>query len=74
LQIGAGIALLAFLGTSKRADLAGHLCGFLFGIPLGFATGRLPALFLKNALLQIALGALAFALPTVAWLYAWRPV
>src|SRR5678815_5123250 len=27
-----GIALLALLGTAKRADVAGHLCGFVSGV------------------------------------------
>src|SRR5438034_425376 len=42
--LGAGLALLAFLGTSKRADLAGHLCGFVAGLLLGAVASRLPPL------------------------------
>ncbi len=33
---GAGLALLALLGTGPRADLAGHLCGFSAGLVCGF--------------------------------------
>src|SRR5207237_9070410 len=33
--LGAGLALLAFLGPSKRADLAGIICGFDWGVVLG---------------------------------------
>src|SRR6185369_4693244 len=42
IPLGAGLALLAFLGTSKRADLAGHLCGFAAGVVLGASISLLP--------------------------------
>jgi membrane associated rhomboid family serine protease len=35
LPLGAGVALLAFLGSSKHSDLTAHLFGFLAGIVLG---------------------------------------
>ncbi|UCG80164.1 MAG: rhomboid family intramembrane serine protease [Desulfobacterales bacterium] len=35
LPLGAGVALLAFLGSSKYSDLTAHLFGLLAGIPLG---------------------------------------
>ena len=40
MPLGAGIALLALLGTSERADLLAHLTGFLVGLPLGARTAR----------------------------------
>lgn len=68
LPLGAGLALLGFLGTSKRADLAGHLCGFVAGALLGAVVSRLPRL--RNAAAQAALALLAAAVPVAAWLHA----
>jgi hypothetical protein len=42
MPLGAGIALLALLGTSERADLLAHFTGFVVGIPLGAWTARMP--------------------------------
>lgn len=39
LILGAGVALLAFLGTSARSDVGAHLFGFLTGVLLGGAFG-----------------------------------
>jgi rhomboid protease GluP len=63
--LGAGLALLAFLGTSKRADLAGHLCGFVAGLLLGALASRLPPLRSRAA--QIVLSLTAALVPVVAW-------
>jgi membrane associated rhomboid family serine protease len=68
--LGAGLALLAFLGTSKRADFAGHLCGFVAGVLLGGAVSLLPPLRSRAA--QAALAALAAAAPLAAWALALR--
>jgi membrane associated rhomboid family serine protease len=68
--LGAGLALLAFLGTSKRADLAGHLCGFLAGLLLGAVASRLPPLRSRAA--QIAFSVAAVLVPVVAWLAAFH--
>ena len=68
--LGAGLALLAFLGTSKRADFAGHLCGFASGAILGFAASLLPPLRSRAA--QAALALAAAAAPAVAWIAAFR--
>lgn len=68
ISIGAGLALLGFLGTSKRADLAGHLCGFVAGVLLGLAGSRLPRL--RSAAAQAALGLAAAVAPVLAWLRA----
>lgn len=67
--LGAGIALLGFLGTSAGSDLRGHLYGFLFGtafggIAAGADTARLPART------QWALFSFAWVLMAVAWLAA----
>jgi len=67
IPIGAGLALLGFLGTSQRADLAGHLCGFGAGLLLGAVTSRLPSP--RSLLAQGALAAVAIAAPVLAW---WR--
>ena len=63
--LGAGVALLGFLGSSKRADLAGHLCGFSAGLLLGGLAARLPPLRSRTA--QAALAAAAALVPLVAW-------
>ena len=68
--LGAGLALLAFLGTSKRADLAGHLCGFACGLLLGAGVSPLPPL--RGRVAQAALALIAAAAPVAAWLAAFR--
>ena len=65
-----GLALLAYLGTSKRADVAGHLCGFLSGVLAGAAVSLLPPL--QNRAAQACLAVLAACVPVVAWLAAFR--
>ena len=39
ITIGAGVALLAMLGTGEKSDLLAHLFGFLAGAGLGFFAG-----------------------------------
>jgi len=68
--LGAGLALLAFLGTSKRADLAGHLCGFGAGAALGAVASLLPPL--RSRLAQAALALAVCAAPVAAWIAAFR--
>ena len=63
--LGAGVALLGFLGSSKRADLAGHLCGFAAGLLLGLLAARLPRLRSRAA--QAALLGAAALVPLIAW-------
>jgi rhomboid protease GluP len=70
LPLAAAVALLGFLGTSKRADLAGHLCGFVAGVLLGALAALAPRL--RNSALQAALALLAAALPVLAWVVAFR--
>jgi membrane associated rhomboid family serine protease len=65
--VGAGLALLAMLGTTgERVDIWAHLFGLLvggaLGIPVGFALPRPP-----RTLVQWIFGSIAF----VALLYCW---
>jgi len=65
--IGAGMALLAFLGSSARSDLGAHLFGFAWGLPMGgvyqlWIEGRMG----KKG--QILCGFLAAAILVAAWL------
>lgn len=67
LVFGAGVALLAFLGTSSRSDLGAHLFGFFSGVMMGGAyrlwkgqpTGR-------NG--QILFGTIAAAALLLSWI------
>jgi rhomboid protease GluP len=70
LQLAGAVALLGFLGTGKRADLAGHLCGFAFGLLFGYLASLLTPL--RSRLAQAALGLAAFAAPLAAWMRAFR--
>ena len=65
-----GLALLAFLGTSKRADVAGHLCGFVSGVLAGALVSRLPPL--QNRAAQAFLAVVAASVPVAAWFAAFR--
>jgi len=65
-----GVALLVLLGTSKRADVAGHLCGFVFGVLAGAAVSFLPPL--RNRAAQAWLAVVTACIPLVAWLAAFR--
>jgi membrane associated rhomboid family serine protease len=70
LPLGAGIALLGFLGAGRHTDLMGHLFGFIAGIGLGlgYAMGvRHP---LERMLQGVAL-ALAIGLLGIAWAWGW---
>jgi len=68
IPLGAGLALLGFLGSSRRADFAGHLCGFAAGVGWGFLAARLPRL--RGRAVQAALAAAAGLVPVLAWLRA----
>lgn len=65
-----GLALLALLGTSKSADVAGHLCGFIAGVLAGAAVSLLPPL--QNRLAQASLAVAAGCVLVAAWLAAFR--
>ena len=70
MALGGGIALLAFLGTSKHADLAGHLCGFVCGVLAGKAVSLLPPL--RNRAAQASLALVTASVPAAAWFAAFR--
>jgi rhomboid protease GluP len=65
-----GMALLALLGTAKRADVAGHLCGFVSGVLAGAAVSVLPPL--QNRAAQACLAVAAACVPVAAWVAAFR--
>jgi membrane associated rhomboid family serine protease len=69
IPLAAGLALLALLGTSERADLLAHFNGFVVGLPLGAMTAGMPR---PGRLVQAALGTASAALVAVAWWLALR--
>jgi rhomboid protease GluP len=70
LPLAGGLALLGLLGTSPHADLAAHLCGFVFGLILGslagLRKGRLP--FQVSRQVQWAAALAAVGLVAAGWL------
>ena len=73
LPLGAGLALLAFLGTEgDRTDIGAHVGGLLVGLPLGVAAG-LPQVRLqaeRRPMIQNGFLILAVLFPLLAWLKA----
>jgi rhomboid protease GluP len=67
LVFGAGIALLAFLGTSPRSDLGAHLFGFFSGVLMG-GTYRLWIGKPLGKSMQIIAGTTAAAALTLSWI------
>ena len=67
--VAAGLALLGFLGTSPRADLAGHLFGFASGSLLGALSSRL---LNRHLAAQILSAFLALTTPALAWWLAFK--
>jgi len=70
--LGAGAALLGFLGTGQNADLLAHLFGFGAGAVAAFATGRLVQRPPPRSVWQPVLAAAALAVVAVAWWFALR--
>jgi rhomboid protease GluP len=66
-KLAAAVALLGFLGTGKRADLCGHLCGFLFGLVLGWLSRPV-----RRAAVQAGCCMAALVIPILCWLRALR--
>jgi membrane associated rhomboid family serine protease len=65
--LGAGMALLAFLGSSARSDLGAHLFGFVCGLPMG----GVYQLWVEDRMGkkgQFLCGVLAAAILVAAWL------
>jgi len=69
IPLAAGLALLALLGTSERADLLAHATGFFVGLPLGAMTAGTPR---PGRLVQAALAAASVLLVAVSWWLALR--
>jgi len=69
ITIGAGVALLAFLGTGPNSDLFAHLFGALSGFLLGLAAGALQREAPKEKALQPLLAIAALVPLAAAW---WR--
>lgn len=69
IPLAAGLALLALLGTSERADLLAHATGFVVGVPLGAMTAGTPR---PGRLAQAALAAASVLLVAVSWWLALR--
>lgn len=65
--IGAGMALLAFLGTSVRSDLGAHLFGFLMGILMGgaYGLGVGHSIGMRG---QVLCGTLAISILLLSWI------
>jgi membrane associated rhomboid family serine protease len=67
MALGAGLALLAFLGASARSDLGAHLFGFLSGLVLG-AVHRLWRTSRMGMRMQILCGLVAVGIVGLAWI------
>jgi rhomboid protease GluP len=74
IPLGAGLALLGFLGTQgERTDLGAHLFGFMSGLILGLLTGQilktsgLPCLKMDHIV-----GIITCLVPILAWLIAFQ--
>lgn len=74
LPIGAGLALLGFLGTgggdgvsAGQTDILAHLWGFLFGLLLGLTLALCRVKKRTSAAIQHALAAAAFTALIIAW-------
>lgn len=63
--LGAGLALLAMLGSSAETDVGAHAFGFVVGVPLGVVAAALPRL---GTAAQVGLSLLALA--AVAWVWS----
>ena len=62
--LGAGVALLAMLGSNVASDVGAHALGFVVGVPLGFGAAMLPRL---GRAWQLTLSVLALMAVATAW-------
>ena len=69
IPLAAGVALLALLGTSERADLLAHLTGFVVGLPLGAMTAETPR---AGRPVQLVLACGSALLVAISWMLALR--
>lgn len=71
IPLGAGLALLAMLGTEgERVDVWAHALGLGAGVVLGAAATAIPTRWLRRPALQIAAAVVAIAANAAAWLRA----
>jgi len=68
--MGASLALLGMLGSSREADVVAHLFGWLVGFALGLLLGRFPPV--RSKILQAAGGVLAAVALAGSWALALR--
>jgi rhomboid protease GluP len=75
LPLGAGLALLAYLGAGgprERIDVLAHLWGFAVGLPLGGIVAALRVADKMPRVGQVACGLLAAGFLGASWLLAFR--
>lgn len=70
IPLGAGLAIIAFMGTGTQTDIMAHLFGFLAGLPLGLAH-PLYAQYGNRRVYQAGSMLLALTLIIGAWLRGW---
>ena len=71
IPLGGGIALLAFLGAGKRADILAHMFGFLFGVGFGCIYGFAVRKAFSPLMQYIFLG-VVFLVILSAWYWGWQ--
>jgi rhomboid protease GluP len=69
LALGAGLGLLAMLGSSEESDVGAHLLGFAVGVPFGWA---LPQGRRAVTAAQVGCALASAAIVAIAWLLALR--
>ena len=67
MPLAGGLALLGFLGTSPRSDLAAHLFGFLAGLLFGWLSLRFRQL--RQWPLQLVASGAAIGITAACWLW-----
>jgi membrane associated rhomboid family serine protease len=72
ITIGAGVALLAMMGTGEKSDLLAHLFGFVAGAGLGFIAGQAQREAPARSWRQPVLAAAALLPLLTAWALALR--
>nr|WP_321255979.1 rhomboid family intramembrane serine protease [uncultured Pseudodesulfovibrio sp.] len=72
IPFGAGLGLLAMLGSGEETDLGAHLFGFLSGLGLGLCAGFVTTrIGLPSQRTDGVLYIMALAVPVFAWMWAW---
>jgi rhomboid protease GluP len=68
--VGASLALLGMLGSSRESDVAAHLFGWMAGAVLGLLVGRRPPI--RSWVIQVLCGGLTVATVVGCWVLALR--